>query len=131
MPMPITMLYTGLLGLVLLVLSIRVIQARGATKVFMGDGGNELMLRRMRGQANFVEYVPMALIMMALLELRATAPWVLHLLGATLLIGRLLHGYTFAFAKHFPPGRFGGAVLTQLVVGMAAVLCVLKGFAGL
>jgi len=125
--MPITMLYAGALSLVLLVLSIRVIQARGATKVFMGDGGNELMVRRMRGQANFVEYVPMVLILMALLEYGGTAGWLLHALGATLLVARLLHGYTFAFATHFPPGRFGGALLTQLVLGVAALLCLWRG----
>ena len=129
--MPITMLYAGALGLVLLVLSARVIQARGATKVYMGDGGNELMLRRMRGQANFVEYVPMALILMALLELRGAPAWELHALGATLLVARLLHGYTFAFATHFPPGRFLGAVLTQLVVGWGALAALWQGFKAL
>ena len=125
--MPITMLYAGALALVLLMLSIRVIQARGQTKVYMGDGGNELMLRRMRGQANFVEYVPMALILIALLEYRGAAPWLLHALGATLLVARLLHGYTFAFAKHFPPGRFGGAVLTQAVLAVAGLACLWQG----
>jgi uncharacterized protein len=129
--MPITMLYAGLLSLVLFALSVRTIQARGATKVFMGDGGNELMLRRMRGMANFVEYVPMILIGMALLELRSTPSWLLHAIGATLLVARVLHGYTFAFATHFPPGRFAGAVLTQAALVATAVLCVWKGFAGL
>jgi uncharacterized membrane protein YecN with MAPEG domain len=129
--MLITMLYGGALGLILLVLSARVIQARGATKVFMGDGGNELMIRRMRGQANFVEYVPMVLILMGLLEYRGTASWVLHALGATLLVGRALHAYTFAFATHFPPGRFAGAVLTQVVLGISAALCLWKGLVAL
>jgi len=125
--MPITMLYAGALALVLLVLSIRVIQARGATKVFMGDGGNELMVRRMRGQANFVEYVPMALILMGLMENHGAPAWELHTLGATLLFARLLHGYAFAFAAHFPPGRFGGALLTQIVVGWGALACLWQG----
>jgi uncharacterized protein len=129
--MPITMLYAGALALVLLVLSIRVIQARGQTKVFMGDGGNELMVRRMRGQANFVEYVPMVLILLGLLETRGSAPWLLHAVGATLLVARLLHGYAFAFAKHFPPGRFAGALLTQLALGVAALLSLYQGFAAL
>src|SRR5687768_14523504 len=109
--MPITMLYAGALGLVLLALAVRVIQARAQTKVFIGDGGNDLMIRRMRGQANFVEYVPIVLILMALLETRGLAPWALHALGATLLVARLAHAYAFAFSAHFPPGRFVGAVL--------------------
>lgn len=125
--MPITTLYAGALALVLLVLSVRVIQARGATKVFMGDGGNDLMLRRMRGQANFVEYVPMALILLGLLEYRGAPAWELHALGATLLVARLVHGYTFAFATNFPPGRFAGAVLTQIVLGWAALAALWQG----
>jgi uncharacterized protein len=125
--MPITMLYAGALALVLLVLSVRVIQARGQTKVFMGDGGNDLMVRRMRGQANFVEYVPMALILMGLMENHGAPAWELHALGATLLFARLLHGYTFAFATNFPPGRFLGAVLTQLVLAWAAIASVWQG----
>lgn len=129
--MPITMLYAGLLALVLLVLSVRTIQARASTKVYMGDGGNELMLRRMRGMANFVEYVPMVLIMMGLLEMKLVAPWLVHTIGATLLVARVLHGYTFAFATHFPPGRFLGAVLTQAALAVAALLCLWKGFAGI
>ena len=122
--MPITMLYAGLLSLLLLVLSYRVIQARGATKVFIGDGGNELMIRRMRGQANFVEYVPMALILLALLENHGEPAWLLHALGATLLVARLVHGYAFAFSAHFPPGRFAGAVLTQGVILVGAALAI-------
>jgi len=129
--MPITMLYAGALALVLLVLSFRVIQARGTTKVFMGDGGNELMIRRMRGQANFVEYVPMILVLLALLEYRAAAPWLLHALGATLLAARLLHGYAFAFASHFPPGRFLGALGTQLVLVVAGLLSLWHGVGAL
>jgi uncharacterized protein len=129
--MPITMLYAGALALVLLVLSVRVIQARGSTKVFMGDGGNELMIRRMRGQGNFVEYVPMALILLGLLEYRGTAPWLLHALGATLLVARLLHGYTFAFATHFPAGRFLGTLGTQLAVGAGGLLALWQGLSAL
>jgi len=125
--MPITMLYAGLLTLILLALSVRVIQARGATKVFIGDGGNELMIRRMRGQANFVEYVPMALILLGLLEYRGTAAWLLHALGATLVLARVLHGYAFAFSAHFPPGRFAGALLTQMVLAVAALAALWQG----
>src|SRR6478736_2678536 len=118
MAMAITMLYAGALALVLIMLSVRTIQARAATKVFMGDGGNPLLLRRMRGMANFVEYVPMALILMGLLETHGERRWEIHALGATLLVARLAHGFTFAFAENFPPGRFIGAVGSQAVVGV-------------
>lgn len=129
--MPITLLYAGALALVLLVLAIRVIQARGATKVYMGDGGNDLMIRRMRGQANFIEYVPMILILMGMLELRGLAPWLLHALGATLLAGRIAHAYAFGFASNSPPARFLGALLSTLALGAGAVLALWQGLAAL
>jgi uncharacterized protein len=129
--MPITMLYAGALALVFLVLSYRVIQARGSQKVFMGDGGDALVLRRMRGQANFAEYVPLALLLAGLLELRGTAGWVLHSLLGALLVGRLLHAYSFGFSMHFVPGRFVGTLLTWGTLGTAAVLCLWQGFRAL
>ncbi len=129
--MPITMLYAGALALVLLVLSVRVTQARGQEKVYMGDGGNALVLRRMRGQANFVEYVPITLLLIGFLELRGAPAWELHALLGSLLAARLLHGYTFGFATFFMPGRFGGAVLTWAVLGVSAALCVWQGLKAL
>ena len=129
--MQITMLYAGALALVLIMLSVRAIQARASTKVFMGDGGNPLMIRRMRGMANFVEYVPMALILMGLLEQHGERPIEIHALGAILLVSRLAHGITFAFAENFPPGRFIGAAGSQLVIAVAGLLCLWHGFQAL
>lgn len=129
--MVITMLYAGVLGLVFLVLSARVVQARGQTKTFMGDGGDALMLRRMRGQANFAEYVPLILVLMALAETHGAPAWFLHASGATLLVARLLHGYAFAFSEHFRAGRFGGASLTFIVLAAVSVGCAFYGLKAL
>jgi uncharacterized membrane protein YecN with MAPEG domain len=125
--MPITMHYAGALALLFLVLSIRVIQGRtGKEGPSLGDGGNKGMLRRIRGHANFAEYVPLILIMMALLEIRGASAMVLHALGASLLIARLSHGITFAFLDDSPIGRTLGAGLTLLVLGAAGVLCLIR-----
>ena len=63
--MTITLLYAGLLAIWFLVLSIRVIQGRmGPGNPSLGDGGNPVMLRRIRGHANFAEYVPLILLLM-------------------------------------------------------------------
>ena len=48
-----------------------------------------------------------------------------------LLVARLAHGFTFAFAENFPPGRFIGAIGSQLVVGVAGLLCLWHGFQAL
>ena len=128
--MMVTPLYAGLLVLWLLVLSVRVVRRRGSDKIVLGDGGNPSMLRVIRAQANFTEYVPLALLMMAMLELTRHSIYLLHLLGILLLISRLLHGYALSFTQHFMFGRVAGAGLTFLVLGIEAVLCLYQAFIG-
>lgn len=127
--MPITLFYAGLLAIVFLVLSIRVIQGRsGPNGASLGDGGDAGMQRRIRGHANFAEYVPLILILMALIEYAGTAAWLMHTLGIVLLVSRLAHGYTFAYTENFPAGRVAGTLGTLVVLLVAAVLAVVKGF---
>src|SRR5207244_6466591 len=94
-------------------LSIRVVRSRvGPERPGLGDGGNPLMLRVIRGHANFAEYVPLVLLLIGIAELGGLPKWALHLLGVTLLIGRLLHGYALSFTQGFVAGRSIGIALT-------------------
>ena len=126
--MVVTPFYAALLALWLLVLSARVIQQRRTARVNLGDGGNTKLERAIRGQANFVEYVPVALIMLLVLELARFSIYLLHLLGLSLLLARLLHGYTFAFSAQFRLGRVAGAALTFVVLAIEAVLCLYQAY---
>jgi uncharacterized membrane protein YecN with MAPEG domain len=126
----VTPLYAGLLALWFLVLSWCVIRRRGDKTIYLGDGGDQAMLRVMRGQANFAEYVPLALLMMGFLEASRFSIYVLHALGIVLLVARLLHGYAFAFTDKFKFGRFWGSALTLVVLGIEAVLCIYQGILG-
>jgi len=121
--MPITLFYAGLLGLWFLVLSVRVILGRRSGKVNLGDGGNESLLRRIRAHGNFAEYVPFILILMGALESTGVQGWLLHVVGAPLLLGRLLHGYAFSFTAQFMLGRVAGTVLTLAALSVAVALC--------
>ena len=123
-------LYAGLLAIWYLVLSIRVIQYRGSAKINLGDGGDVSMLRRIRAHANFGEYVPLLLLMIGYLELSHTSIYVLHALGATLLLARLLHGISLSFTKKWMFGRFWGTLVTFILLLIAAVLCVYQGIQG-
>ena len=125
----VTPLYAGLLALWFLVLSWRVIQRRGKG-TYLGDGGDQALLRVIRGHANFAEYVPLALLMMGFLEVSRYSIYVLHALGIVLLVARLLHGYALSFTEHFSFGRFWGSVLTFIVLGIEAVLCIYQGILG-
>ena len=91
--MSITPLYAGLVALLFVLLSIRVIGARRNARIGLGDGGNRLLLRRQRAHANCAEYAPLAIVLMALAELQDTPALVLHLIGGLLILGRLLHAY--------------------------------------
>jgi hypothetical protein len=122
-------LYAGLLALWFLVLTRRVIQRRGKGS-FLGDGGDQALLRVIRGHANFAEYVPLALLMMGFLEVSRFSIYVLHALGIVLVVARLLHGYALSFTEHFPFGRFWGAALTFIVLATEAVLCIYQGIQG-
>ncbi len=132
MQISITLLYGGALALWFLVLSIRVIQGRsGKGGPSLGDGGDAMMQRRIRAHANFAEYVPLTLILIGFLEASGTAAWIVHGLGASLLVGRLMHGYAFAFTKNSVIGRSGGIVLSLLSLLAAGGLALLMGIQAL
>ncbi len=120
--MTITLLYAGLLSLLFLVLSLRVVALRGHGASF-GDGGNPVLLRRIRAHGNFSEYVPFILLMMGFLEMSHLSGLIVHMLGVTLLVARLLHGYALSFSEEFKFGRFWGTALTFTLLGVAGLLC--------
>lgn len=126
--MTITPLYAGLLAIFYLALSARVIQKR--TKVSLGDGGDPDLLRRIRGHANFAEYVPLILLMMGLLEVGGMRGWGLHVIGLMLLVGRVLHGIALSYTEKWKFGRFNGTLLTFLALLTSAVLCLWQGVKG-
>ncbi len=65
--------YAALLALLFMVLSVRVMRERGRARVAIGTGGNIALERRIRVHGNFAEYVPLALLLLAFMELRGSA----------------------------------------------------------
>jgi uncharacterized membrane protein YecN with MAPEG domain len=98
--MPITAFYASLLAFLFVLLSVRVIAQRREARVEIGVGESKELLRRSRVHANFAEYVPLALLMLAFAESLKTPSIVLHLLGLALLAGRLLHAYGLSQNPH-------------------------------
>ena len=86
---PITAFYAGVLAIIVLLLALRVVQVRRSSEIGLGDGGNDLLLRRIRIHGNAVEYLPTALILMLILELNGASHVLLHVLGIALVVGRL------------------------------------------
>ncbi len=102
---------------------------RATARVGFGDGGNTILGRRIRGHGNLAEYVSMVLILMVIAELNQVPEWRIHVVGAALLVGRLLHGYCFACTESHPPTRVGGMVLTFAALLIGSLNCLWIVFA--
>lgn len=128
--MIVTPLYAGFLTLLFVLLSLRVVQFR-QKGIPLGDGGDPKMLRVVRGHANFAEHVPLALLLMAILELGRNSIYVLHAIGIALILSRVLHGYALSYTPKFRFGRVWGAGLTFVVLLVEAILCLWQGVQGM
>jgi len=119
----ITMFYAGLLGLVFLALAFRVVGLRRRLQVGIGSGGHEVLDRAVRAHANFSEYVPLTVLLIAFVEAGTAAPaWLVHALGLSLVLSRLLHGFMgLNRSAGYSAGRFWGTCLTWLVMVVAAL----------
>ena len=122
---PITALYAGLLGVLMLMLAFRVVAVRRTTSIGLGDGGDALLLSRIRIHGNAAEYVPLALILMLILELNGGSARWLHVLGIALLVGRVAHVQGLSQSTGTSAGRFVGNILTWSVIMIAAVANIL------
>lgn len=123
--MPVTGIYAGFLALLFIILAARVVMYRVKNKIPLGDGGDRALLRRMRVQANFAEYVPLAVLLMALTESVGTiAELGVHVMGQVLLLGRVLHAIGMSREPDIMALRVTGAVLTFTVIIVAAVTCI-------
>ncbi len=117
---PITALYAALSAALILALAVRVVLLRRATRTGIGDGGHDPLALAIRAHGNAVEYIPVILVLMLLLELNGVSGAVLHALGATLLVARVLHGWGLSRSGRRSFGRFYGTAATWLVLLAAA-----------
>ncbi|CAN5650563.1 MAPEG family protein [soil metagenome] len=115
-PPIVSLLFVALHALLLIGLSLSVVVQRRSARVGIGDGGDPLLARRIRAQANFIEYVPLALLLLALLEMGGLGlPWAWGF-GSVLLLGRVLHAVGLSGSAGTSKGRFYGTLLTWVVL---------------
>ncbi|HRD75372.1 MAG TPA: MAPEG family protein [Hyphomicrobiaceae bacterium] len=123
--MPITAFYASILAALFVILALRVIAVRRSARVALGDGGDRLLLRRIRVHANFAEYAPMGLVLIGLAESVKTSSVILHFIGATLVLGRLLHAYGVSQSTEPLPVRVSGMMATFAALLGAAGACLI------
>ena len=119
-PAPIISVYAALLGFFFVVITLRVALTRNSRKLSLGDGGDPEFNKLIRGQANFAETTPIALILILLLELQGANSMTLHTLGIALLAGRLAHYLQLTGSVKHLMFRVGGMILTLGTIVSAA-----------
>jgi uncharacterized protein len=116
--LPVTLCTAGAAAVVNFWLALRISQIRLSGKIFVGDGGDDRLVRRMRAQLNFAEYVPLTLILLGLIELAVGSSIWLWGVGAVIILGRLLHAFGM---DGWGLGRRIGIALTLVsMLGLAA-----------
>jgi len=124
----ITTLYAGILGLISIALAAKAGALRGRTKISIGDGGNQELLLAIRRHGNFTEYVPLSLILIALLEMNGVQALAVHALGATLVVSRVAHAVGLKADTVAGAGRAIGAGGSVLVIAVASIWAIVTFF---
>lgn len=115
--------WSGLLILLLVLLSVRVVLNRRKHKVLFGDGGSEPMTVATRAFGNAAEYTPLAIGALILMALTGCAPWSVHAVGGVFFLGRVIHSTGLSYGKGPGMGRVVGMILTWApLLGAAAAL---------
>jgi uncharacterized membrane protein YecN with MAPEG domain len=114
-------LWSGLLILLMLVLSGIVVSGRRKHMVSFGDGGNPDLLAASRAFGNCAEYATPGIVALLLLAVVGAPAWMVHAVGATLLVGRVVHALGLLFQTGPSLGRVIGMMLTYTALLTAAV----------
>ena len=123
MTLHLTGLYACALTAVFIALQYNVILRRGAAKISINYNDDMVLAEKIRRHGNFIETVPLALILMASAEsVGASAVW-LHAIGALLLIGRVLHPLGLKHDVMVSPLRIAGTMATQFSM-FTSVACI-------
>lgn len=125
-----TPLYALPLALIFLVLFFRVSALRSATGISFGDGGNAQLLHRVRQHGNFVEWVPMVLILMLMAEAMGAPAVYLHISGGLLLLGRVAHPFGLKPDNAGHPLRYVGNG-SNILAMLNAMVCIAVNLPGL
>jgi uncharacterized protein len=117
-----TALYALPLALLCLVLWFRVTQMRATLKVSIGDAGNPALHERIRQHGNFIEWVPLVLVLMMLAEGNGAGAVWLHAAGGLLLAGRLIHPFGLKAGNASHPLRMVGNT-ASLLATLTMIVC--------
>ncbi len=118
-------LWAGLHLILLLILSLLVTRQRQKHHVTTGDGGIDELQRAIRAQGNAVEYIPAGIAGLGVLALAGATPLVVHIAGAILFVGRVIHAFSLSASLDATLPRAIGATITwvaYIIMGVALLV---------
>lgn len=119
MILPITLTIAAAAAILLIWLAARVSRLRRPLKIGLGDGGNEMLLRRIRAHANYAENMPIFLVLLGLLELAGGERWILWGAAIAFILARLAHAFGMDSPSRLRLRVAGMLVSTLVIVGLA------------
>lgn len=122
----VTPLYAACLGLLYIGLSLNVVRLRWKFQTGIGSGGHSSLSRAIRVHGNCGEYAPLGIILMALVEVIGASDMTLHIIGACLLIGRILHATGLLKSAGSSAPRILGMVLTFSSIIASSIFLLIK-----
>lgn len=128
MELQITLVIAAAAALLNIWLAMRVGRMRTAHKISVGDGGNEQVIRRMRAHANFTEYTPFFLILLALIELAVGSSTWLWAVAILFILGRISHAFGMDGIGKL---RIIGILTTTLVLLGMAIWAIVIAYSGM
>ncbi|HEQ1856843.1 TPA: MAPEG family protein [Providencia alcalifaciens] len=112
-------LYAVLGALLILRLSLNVVKLRNQYRVSVGDGGFSELQTAIRVHGNAIEYIPISLILLLLMEMNGAKVWMIHVCGIMLIASRLLHSY--GLKNHDYSQRRMGMMGTYLAIALMVI----------
>jgi len=110
--LPTTSLVAGVFALMLVPLSIQVSLRRAKANAVFGDAGDETLRRRIRAHGNFIEYAPLAVVVLGFVEYRGAASWLVYSLALGFAFSRIAHAIGMLYTST-PPLRAAAMLINH------------------
>lgn len=120
--LPVTAATTAILATFFVYLTLQVIYERLTKRIVLGDNQDYVTQKKIRGQGNAAEQIPVSLILLGFTETLQPGPLTLSVAGM-LVAGRVLHG--LYFAHHGLPWPLRTVGMTLTVFGQITAIAAL------
>lgn len=117
---PATALVAGIFALLIVPLSVQVTLRRVKARAVFGDAKDETLRKRIRAHGNFIEYAPLAVVVLGLVEYRGGADWLVWSLAFGFIFSRVVHALGMLYTST-PPVRAVAMLVNHLSFLVAGI----------